>query len=513
MKKRLTVVIAVILCVCCVGASIVTVCAAGNTKRSGLTGWVDLRDPRFVWQRGETKSDAVAFESKLLENAIREYFGIDEKGKITRENIAEIKTVTFSLSPLTAALDGKYAVRCAINDGVLPGVTEDVGGSAVVYDALQMVVRADMLNTSAVTDAKERNKINSFYVIKDVNDPQLSDEGRAQIIELFPNTAADAIAVIDPEAKPRELQSLMEIAAKYDILNDECITFTTVLDIPESDFKKLSALSEIKLCDGLTLENNKIEKIVSVKNVDNNDAAGTEAVIEKIEEIIDDMKASDNAAEARVELESKLLENAIREYYGLSDEDALTAEHLAGVMKIDVCLSKCNDGLQGLDGYDGKYALHVFVNDGAVPDENGGLVASIGDINSDLFGGIERVLGYDPIPVMVRRQYLDEALAKITDEYESAKFRSFYVVKSAEGLDDESREELITLYPACAISGTEFAVIDPMIKPRESRELLNMAIKYGFINDDAIVDSTDIKISDADLEKLACPVNFIFDND
>lgn len=214
-----------------------------------------------------------------------------------------------------------------------------------------------------------------------------------------------------------------------------------------------------------------------------------------------------------VSFDSELLENAIREYYGVPADDALTKAQVDDIRKIDIYLSKCNDGLQKLDGYAGKFALHVVVNDGALPDGNGGLSDSVGEGIYETFGGSRGVLGYDPLPIVTHAQSLKDVISKITDDYSFNKFNSFYIIKSTAGLDDEGIEELGELFPACVEADASLAVIDPMTKEREFTALLDIAVEFGFINEDAIVDSLDIEFSESDMEKLSCPININIEND
>ncbi len=208
-----------------------------------------------------------------------------------------------------------------------------------------------------------------------------------------------------------------------------------------------------------------------------------------------------------VKLESSILENAIREYFGLSEDEILTADMAAQVEYIDFVPSLWQDGLVMLEGYEDKYAVKCIINGGAVIADDGQKLPSYNeqlfDFDEQLFdlmNGVKGVIGYEVIPVMARSQYLDLIEKKITDEFTYYKFDSFYTRKTLAGLDAEGIAYLTTLYPCVEVD--EFAVVDPLVKPREMQELLRIAFAFGVANEDTILDSGVIEIPSSDYDKL-----------
>lgn len=254
-----------------------------------LAGTVTAAHPltkaRFVWETEETAAPAAAaapaeaaveFESALLGNALREYFGLDEGQPLTQEMIDQVRTIDFYISGWQEGLvkiegyEDKTAVKCIVNGGAIldengtayPSVNPELpmygdvfnGMKSVFgYEALPVTVRTKYLEADSIADDWYRAKMSSFYVCKDSADPMLEPRAVEELLIRFPATALDSFAFIDPEAKPRELAELLRIGFEFGLVNEETILDSTTVVLPMSDISKLPAGTELYF-DNLSVE-------------------------------------------------------------------------------------------------------------------------------------------------------------------------------------------------------------------------------------------------------------------
>lgn len=224
---------------------------------------VEVADVEVVETEAETvevEAENVEFELAMLNGALREYFGLAEGEALTTELLAGVHSIRFERSVfdgnLPAEYEGKTAVKCIINEGLLPGVEvaeAPVDEALIAYEVMPTTVRAKYFDLSAVTDEWLNMKLNAFYVIKDANDPSLEPEGVADMKQLFPNVAVDAIAVLDPYAKDRELAELANIFAEYELLALDTLIDGVEIVITKEDAMKLPSEFTVSSSEDLTL--------------------------------------------------------------------------------------------------------------------------------------------------------------------------------------------------------------------------------------------------------------------
>ena len=250
---------------------------------SVLAGTVTAAHPltkaRFVWETEETAAPAataaaVEFESALLGNTLREYFGLDEGQPLTQEMIDQVRTIDFYISVWQEGLvkiegyEDKTAVKCIVNGGALTDAEgkdllsydlplwDMFGGKQGMfgYEALPVMVRTSFVPFDSITDEWNWMKMKSFYVSKDITDPLLEPEAVEEMLTMYPILAADAFSILDPMAKPRELAELLRIGFEFGLVNEETILDGTVIELPWNDMEKLSGLIEVVCGDSIDVE-------------------------------------------------------------------------------------------------------------------------------------------------------------------------------------------------------------------------------------------------------------------
>ncbi|MGN1346301.1 MAG: hypothetical protein ACI4V1_05920 [Eubacteriales bacterium] len=463
-----------------------------------ITGWHGLSRATFVWENRSGEAEK-QIETEILQNALRQYFGLDEGEALTADLLEQVRTIRIGLSKFNGLLDGelagKTAVKCVINGGFLPGAahtqtqTDEDFYDGFGYDLFPEVIRAQYFDLSPITDKQQQNKVRSFYTLKDSADPTLTERAVAEMNVLFPNTAVAALAILDPYAKPRELAEIARIAVEYGIANLDTLYDGTVIDLSADDLAQFPNLEYVEYADDLTpAEDHPPVKLVKAPALEEPEVPEKEGVV----------------------LESSLLNSAIRGYFGLTEDEILTEDMAAQVETIDFVTSIWQEGLALVEGHENQIAVKCVINGGAVRGEDGESCASISDGPlTTLFQGKKSVLGYEALPVMVWKNSL--RLDEITDEWQRNKMQSFYTIKGTAGLEPEEAEELVSLYP-CTAAG-EFAVFDPMARPRELRELLSVAFQFGIVNEDTLLDTPVLSIPSEDFAKLPGLVLVTCDDD
>ncbi len=459
-----------------------------------------LKNAEFVWNMGKEKAvpaaaaEEVKFSLPMLDNAVRQYLGLDESEILTEKMLEGITSITFSLSDFNALLnqtpyEGKTAVKIEFNHGALPGVAEheDAG---YAYEAVPRVIRTEYFDLSAITDEWLHNKFRSFYTMKDPADPLLEELGVAEMTARFPNTQAGSLMYLDPEAKPRELKELFTIADAYGLVNADTFMEGNRIDVTGVPFEKFPDLLTVEFTGGLDCTGEwtkEAEFVVSVQGPG--------------------LLAED---EVPVDFESPLLENALREYFGLDENQPLTQGMIERVRRIDFCTSLWQEGLVKIEGYENKTAVKCIINGGALTDAEGKDLLSFDLPLWDMFGGKQGMFGYEALPVMVRTSSVP--FDSITDEWNRMKMKSFYVSKDITDplLEPEAVEELLTMYPILAADA--FSILDPMAKAREKAELLKIGLEAGIVNEETIIDGTTVVLEMDDIVKLPTGTELYFDN-
>ncbi len=250
---------------------------------SVLAGTVTAAHPltkaRFVWETEETAAPAataaaVEFESALLGNALREYFGLDEGQPLTQEMIDQVRKIDFYISVWQEGLvkiegyEDKTAVKCIVNGGAIldengtayPSISPELGDvfngikSVFGYEALPVTVRTKYLGADDIPDEWNRVKMKAFYTVKDSADPTLEPRAVEELLIRFPATALDSFVFLDPMAKARELAALLDIGFEFGLVNEETILDGTVIELPWNDMEKLSGLIEVVCGDSIDVE-------------------------------------------------------------------------------------------------------------------------------------------------------------------------------------------------------------------------------------------------------------------
>lgn len=255
MKKR---VLAAIACTVLIAVSAGAAVTAAFPEK--LTGWLGLSDGK--------KGEEVQIELPMLENALRQYFGLDADEPLTADLLEQITSIRFCLSKYNGnlegdleglkGLDGKTAVKCVINNGVLPGAVYSARANEYFgefgYELVPMIVRTKYFDMSRITDEWHRNKFMSFFVVKDTNDPLLTERAAAEINARMPNTLVDSLTVCDPEAKERELRELANLAVQYGLANTDTLIDGMEVPLHYADTELFPNLETVELLDGLLAE-------------------------------------------------------------------------------------------------------------------------------------------------------------------------------------------------------------------------------------------------------------------
>ncbi|MBQ7312859.1 MAG: hypothetical protein IJW81_04685 [Clostridia bacterium] len=259
MKKRI---FAAVVCTVLIAASAGAAVTAAFPQK--LTGWLGLSDDAYVWKKGEE----VQIELPMLRNALRQYFGLDEDEPLTTDLLEQVTGIRFRLSKYNGNLEGdlegltglagKTAVKCVINDGVLPGAMYSERANELYgelgYELVPVMVRMKYFDASKITDEWNRTKFMSFFTQKDPADPLLTERAVAEINAMMPNTLVDALMVCDPEAKARELRELANIAAEYGLANMDTLIDGMVIPLTAADTALFPNLETVELLDGLAAE-------------------------------------------------------------------------------------------------------------------------------------------------------------------------------------------------------------------------------------------------------------------
>ena len=203
----------------------------------------------------EEVQEEVKFSLPMLENAVRQYLGLEETDTLTSDLLKGITSITFSRSEYSdllnqTAYEGKTAVKIAFNHGALPGVAEFEGIDAYAYEALPRTIRTKYFDLSAITDEWLFHKFRSFYTVKDPADPMLDAQGIAELTARYPNTQVSPLAILDPMAKPRELKELFVIADTYGLVNTDTFIDGKEIAFTDADAAYFPDLEIVEFKDG-----------------------------------------------------------------------------------------------------------------------------------------------------------------------------------------------------------------------------------------------------------------------
>ncbi len=162
------------------------------------TGQVTFSNPWDIASGYQAISDAV--KQKLLSQLIITYL---ENG---------VQKTMYSYTE--AALRGQITKK-NIKNGIR---VEYILGEEQTIRLVPRMIKAEryeQLILSQIDDEWQYNKLNSFYILKDANDPNLTERGVAEMQAKFPITLEMAVYVCDPEIKARELRELESIIKTF----------------------------------------------------------------------------------------------------------------------------------------------------------------------------------------------------------------------------------------------------------------------------------------------------------
>jgi len=221
-----------------------------------------LTNATLVWEIKKNTAEEVHVESALLRNALRQYFGLDADDALTADLLGQVTSIRFRLSKyngnLAGDLEGKTAVKCIINDGVLPGAVYSAAANEnygeLGYELVPVMVRMKYFDASKITDEWNRTKFMAFFTQKDPADPLLTERAVAEINAMMPNTLVDALMVCDPEIKARELRELANIAVEYGLANMDTLIDGVVIPLTTADTELFPNLETVEFLDGLAAE-------------------------------------------------------------------------------------------------------------------------------------------------------------------------------------------------------------------------------------------------------------------
>lgn len=250
-----------------VGEILLAVLGAAALTAGTVIAVHPLTNATLVWEI-RRPSEEVRLELPMLENALRQYFGLDADDALTADLLEQVTSIRFRLSKYNGnlegdleglkGLEGKTAVKCIINDGVLPGAVYSARANEYYgelgYELVPVMVRMKYFDVSKITDEWDRNKFLAFFTQKDPNDPMLTERAVAEINAMMPNTLVDALMVCDPEAKTRELRELANIAVQYGLANTDTLIDGMEVPLTAADTERFPNLETVEFLDGLFAE-------------------------------------------------------------------------------------------------------------------------------------------------------------------------------------------------------------------------------------------------------------------
>ncbi len=251
MKKKKLITAAAFVCTVVLTAGTVIAAIPQN-----ITGWHGLSRATFVWENREAE-----LQMPMLENALRQYFGLEEDDALTAELLEQVTSIRFEVSSFDESLDSlegyenRNAVKCVINDGVLPGAPAAAEDDLYGYEVCPRVIRMQYFDLSPITDEAAYKKFWAFYTPKDPTDSSLTERGVAEMNAKFPNTVAAPLMIVDPDAKQRELTELLRISLTYGFANLDTLIDGMTIDFTAEDAAQFPNLEIMEFMDGLAPQN------------------------------------------------------------------------------------------------------------------------------------------------------------------------------------------------------------------------------------------------------------------
>ena len=196
-----------------------------SVSKNGYTISADAHSGEIIWRNDKTgelllsnpydvaySTSATMVEEryKLLSQVLISY---DDAGTLTDMNSYE-----------EAALRGQITLKYITN-----GIRVDYAmGEQESRKLVPRVIRKDRFEEliyNKVTDEKSLNRLSAYYVLIDLDDPNLTEAQRIHYKSVYPICQQMAVYVVDSEASNRELRNIQTIVAatgySYDDLNED----------------------------------------------------------------------------------------------------------------------------------------------------------------------------------------------------------------------------------------------------------------------------------------------------
>ncbi len=180
-------------------------------------------------------ADAADYDEmpSAIEEAIRAYYGLTPKDKITSEMIAGVEDIVivknlYGYDKISTGTDADgnpiYNTSKTLLDVYINGKT--------FSGPLPETVRKDYFESvyfeNIPAESDDYPILFSYYTLKDPNDPELDPQKIAEMKMKFPDTAdGSSFYIVDPETKEREAIRLLQILYNYGLLEKYTIGGTT----------------------------------------------------------------------------------------------------------------------------------------------------------------------------------------------------------------------------------------------------------------------------------------------
>jgi Glucokinase len=425
------------------------------------------------------KSDSVTLVSyttgtKLLDEAIRAYYGINSDQPITSDMLDGVTAVEFRASEMLADVLGNLAGNTAYTyseellQKAKDGIFVEFVINGTVIDLLETQPTVSRFENTLAESVNEignsdfYQKWMAFYCKKDPADPKLSDDDRAAMIAQYPQTLTNPEYIFDPYATVREKGFLIDIAYKSGLL--DC----RYLEDGLCDASSLSTLHNLKSA---------VFTGITPVNFDDTLKVRSEAETENIESDKLYEAAADSAGQS-VSTGCAQLDEAIRAYYGINAEEPITGTMLSGILTLKIC--------------DDTLTNECFPADG---EKLYGYAAQIREkLNAGSY--ISFVINGKKIDVMETYVFgtryegtIKKAIQKFSDTHEKAIYGTasnlWSVMYSYKNADDPSLTnaavmELTQVFPETMHHS--IYVLDPYLSVRETAQMLEIAYGAGLLD-------------------------------
>lgn len=410
--------------------------------------------------------------SALLDEGIRAYYGLNADDPISAEMLEGIKTIELKPSTIFTQMDDFSVNNLAekLSNGVF--VEYVINGQAIdVLEAKLSIKRYEGTIDPAVkafSDSDQTNpqitlyrKWNAFYAKKDPSDPQLNDKDRADLIAAYPDTLTNPYYLLDPYSSNRELAMLAQIAYNSGLLD------ARYLEGGVFDASGLATLRNLEFAvfTGITPTN--YDETMTVRTDGDTQYINTGVEAHQPDRI------------TPVTTGSALLDDVIRAYFGVNEDDPITSDMLYGILTLKIEADTSLADLFPVDGTDYTGAasqLRDKLDDGVYVKLtiNGKAIDLLEThVNAERFTGtIMKAL----------RDYSNAYDDSPTYEDLCNRWNSYYSLKHTwvPGIPERTREKLYEIYPET--NYPDIYILDPNISDEEKAAMLEIAFAAGLLD-------------------------------